>query len=217
MKVGTDGVLLGAWTPVAGADSILDVGAGTGVIALMLAQRSPMARITGIELDGPASIQARENVSASPWNKRVEILNIGLQVFKPGIEYDLIVSNPPFFEEGTPGSGTSRQQARQMTTLDHAELIRYSEQLLSRPGKLSMILPITAVKDVADEAKNVGLFLNHLVKVRSKHDKPVHRGLMLFSRSKESLIENELVIQYEQRNDYTEAYKKLTRAFYTIM
>ncbi|MDF3007358.1 MAG: yfiC, partial [Enterobacter kobei] len=144
MKVGTDGVLLGAWSPVAGVKRILDIGTGSGLLALMLAQRTgDNVLIDAVELDDAAATQARENVSESQWNTRIQVHSADIQqwVKQCTQRYDLIVSNPPYFEKGVECSSAEREQARYTTTLDHASLLACATECISEEGFFCVVLP----------------------------------------------------------------------------
>ena len=144
MKVGTDGVLLGAWASVRDARRILDVGTGSGLIAIQLAQRNPEARITAIEIDTDASGQAQENVSRSPWGDRIEVLCMDFGKYFPQEKFDLVVSNPPYFQESLKSPVAQRNQARHTDTLPFEALLSASERLLEPGGCLCLILPLSS-------------------------------------------------------------------------
>jgi tRNA1Val (adenine37-N6)-methyltransferase len=147
MKVGTDGVLLGAWVPLEGARRILDVGSGTGLIALMLAQRAPEADITAVEIDQDACLQSVENIQQSPWFKRLKVVNTDFRHFSQGDDglFDLIVTNPPYFVGSQPSSGEARSIARHTTLLGYNELIEGVVRRLKPEGRLALILPATPI------------------------------------------------------------------------
>ena len=222
MKIGTDGVLLGAWAPISHPNRILDIGTGTGVIAIMLAQRTTSeVRIDAIEIDENAYQQALENVANCKWTNRVSPYFTSLQEFtkdNSSQKYDLIVSNPPFFTNGSKPLETNRTNARHVDTLSHEELINCSRSLLSDEGILSIILPATEGKRFIQMAETEKLYCKHQVEVRPKIDKPVERLLLNFSKQRPSAIsQDNLTIQFEERNDYTPKYIALTKEFYSIM
>ena len=158
MKVGTDGVLLGAWAPADGAERILDVGTGTGLIALQLAQRNPHARITAIEIDATAAGQAAENVSRSLWTDRVEVVCRDFRDYQPENRFDLIVSNPPYFIDALKCPDEQRCTARHAGNLNYDLLFRRSASLLKEQGVVSIIIPAEAEKTVVDTAWNHKFF-----------------------------------------------------------
>ena len=221
MKIGTDGVLLGAWTPLHAAKNILDIGTGTGVIAIMLAQRSQVnVVIDAIEIDQAAYDQAKENINNCKWSHQITALHSPLQNFSKSHaeKYDLIVSNPPFFLQGSKPLIENRKQARHADTLSHDDLITHSKYMLKETGLLSIILPFEEGTNFIRAAKNLGLYCQHYVAVKPKINKPVERLLLSFSKSQPiEMIKEKLTIQYEQRNDYTPEYTMLTKDFYTIM
>jgi tRNA1Val (adenine37-N6)-methyltransferase len=213
MKVGTDGVLLGSWVQVKEAKRILDIGTGTGLIALMLAQKSE-ASVDAIDIDRPSFEQATQNVQISPWTDRVRIIHSALQDFKPGYRYDLIVSNPPYFIDSFKAPGEARNIARSAShSLSYEELLQGVVRLLQNTGRFCVILPFKEGQLFRDKAEQNGLFCNHLVNIKTGRDKPYKRVLMEFSRREEELIEEELVIHYDERH-FTEQYKALTRDYY---
>ena len=219
MKVGTDGVLLGAWADVTNAQQILDIGAGTGVIAIMLSQRSEKAQIHAIEIDELAAKQAADNIQNSPWTTRLSIINQSIQDYGKSSEqkYDLIVSNPPFFSGGTFSHNQDRNDVRHTVKLPHGDLLIAVRRLLSREGKFCVILPLIEGMRFKEIAADYSLFCTKVTKVKPKVSKPVERLLLQFERVESPEIVDELVIQKEGRNNWTEAYIDLTRAFYLKM
>ncbi len=214
MKVGTDGVLLGAWTDVSGAWSILDVGTGTGLIALMLAQRSP-ATIWGIEIDKDAAMQAIENVHNSPWRERINIEAVSLQTFAKNIKcrFDLIVSNPPYFNKSLKNPDAQRSVARHTGSLNQQDLIAAANMLLSDAGRLAVILPAAEGLEFVLQAETAGLYCAKKTKVISRTGAAEKRLLLEFSRTKGSYQEDSLLIEIE-RHCYSEEFKKLTEEYY---
>ena len=215
MKVGTDGVLLGAWAPVAQVQNILDVGTGTGLITLMLAQRSS-AMIHGVELEGTAYQDACLNVKASPWSHRIKITNCSIQDFALNHfkTFDLIVSNPPYFVNSKKTNCKKRMVARHTDTLSYDELLNCSEQLLSKHGRICIIFPHSQLENILFEAHCIGLWEQRITLVYSKADKPAGRALLMLSRNRETCIYDQLVIHTEHSNKYTQEYINLTRDFY---
>jgi tRNA1Val (adenine37-N6)-methyltransferase len=223
MKVGTDGVLLGAWVHVDhNPGRILDIGSGTGVIALMLAQRCPKAEIDGVELDPEAFEQCVENFEQSPWDINLFNYHISFQEFAREIEdkYDLIVSNPPFFDH--PDSpDNSRKLARDKSALPLDALISGAAELLSKEGRLALVLPATEEKYLKDLFQKHNFVLLRMTKVRGNDQSQVKRILIECQKAKsentsyDSVID-ELIIE-RQRHTYTEQYKALVREFYLKM
>lgn len=218
MKVGTDGVLLGAWATVKEASKVLDIGTGTGMIAIMLAQRCQTAtQIHGVELNQEAYQQALENQDNCPWKERVEIFHQKIQDFQSQEKYDVIVSNPPFFLAGTKSHNHQRNQARHTNELPFDDLLKSVDRLLSQKGKFSVILPYQEGKLFEEKALEYKLYCVRKTAVRSKKEKPLERFLLEFERENKAVQEDELIIQYEQRNHYTEDYIALTKDFYLNM
>ena len=215
MKVGTDGVLLGAWVNPGNATRILDIGTGTGLIALMMAQRSN-AIIDAIDIDGAATHQAEENFKLTPWNNRMHAIHESLQQFSTHTphRYDLIVSNPPYFMGAHPAPSEARNIARHMDeTLSIEELAGCVKKLLTPSGKFCVILPFMEGMKFIDCAGLQGLYANNLTKVKTKIEKQEKRLMMEFELVKKTLQEYELVIQ-EEDMAYTQQYIDLTSDFY---
>lgn len=213
MKVGTDGVLLGAWVTVPKEGKILDIGTGTGLIALMMAQKTE-AFIDAIDIDVSAFEEASDNVKSSPWNDHVRVLHSSLNDFKPGYRYDLIVSNPPYFIDSYAASDEARKLARSASaSLSYEDLLFGVGRLLSNTGKFSAILPYKEGQYFRELAEQRGLICIKLSKVKTGRDKPFKRVLMEFSRREEEFLEEELVIHFDNR-EFTDEYKKLTSDYY---
>lgn len=219
MKVGTDGVLLGAWTDVSGATNILDIGTGTGLIAIMLAQRTKNAMIDAVEIDEIACRQAAENMVASPWSDRLAAINEPIQEFAKNTskQYDLIVSNPPFFSGGTFSDNLNRNEVRHTIKLPNGDLLSAARSLLSENGKFCVILPTLEGLRFQERAQNYRLFCTKITEVKPKQDKPVERVLLQFEKNPQNLKKSDLIIQFDKRNHYTDDYIALTGDFYLKM
>jgi tRNA1Val (adenine37-N6)-methyltransferase len=215
MKVGTDGVLLGAWANVAEAIKVLDVGTGTGLIALMIAQRSH-AKITGIEIEKKAAEEAAENAQNSLWSNRIKIQNISFQEFKDTTteKFDLVISNPPFFTNSQRSKCDYLAMAKHNHLLPFAVLANGAEKLLEQNGNLAVILPVEAVRDFTQIALNERFFMIRQTEVRSNRLKKVHRYLLEFSKTEKPLKKDFIYIHTDDNSDFTEQYKILTRDFY---
>lgn len=221
MKVGTDGVLLGAWCRVQGKQNALDIGTGSGLIALMLAQRNPLLQVTAIELDAEAAGQAAENVANSPWRNRIQVSRAALQEFRPAEEtrYDLIVCNPPFFPEGghLPAAGTARRQSRSDATLSSRELFMHAAMVLSDAGTVSLVLPESRNQEFQESARLAGWYPERETLVRPMPEKPAHRVLLEFGRVERTPEYGEITLQLSgRRHDYSPEFIALTREFYTL-
>ncbi len=208
MKVGTDGVLLGAWCPVSGERRILDIGTGSGLIARMLMQRCPDAEVEGIDIDAAAVEQAKEN--------GVKASCVKLQDWQG--TYDLIVSNPPYFQNSLKNPDKGRQTARHTDTLSYEELIVHSARLLNEDGQLAIILPAEAEAEVRRLAAVQNLFLTHLTRVYSKETKPARRVMMAFeiTRSRDHVVttKTDTLILEDEKGGRSAAYSELCKEFY---
>lgn len=217
MKVGTDGVLLGAWASVSHAKTILDIGAGTGIISIMLAQRSTIkTKITGIEIEKNAAEEATENARNSMWSGRITILNQSLQQFQQNCveQFDLIVSNPPFFSNSQKSKCEYLAMAKHNHLLPLPELVEKSVKLLSSKGKFAVILPVSEAEKIIRMSEKEGLSLHRITEVRPNNLKPPHRYLLEFGKNP-GLVEKEILpIHTSERNEFTEKYKVLTHDFY---
>jgi tRNA1Val (adenine37-N6)-methyltransferase len=217
MKVGTDGVLLGAWAPIShNPFSILDIGAGTGIIALMLAQRSQAEQIDALEIDEEAYEQAVENFENSPWGDRLFCFHAGLDEFidEPEDEYDLIVSNPPFYAEDYKTENQQRDLARFQDAMPFEELIEAADLFLSENGVLAVILPYKEEDNFIALAKESELYPLKITRVKGTPTSNIKRSLLAFSRNENFETQfDELTIELE-RHLYTPAYTELTKDFY---
>lgn len=216
MKVGTDGVLLGAWAPVGSANRILDIGTGTGLVALMLAQRTGKASITALEIDSDASIQARENVERSPWKERVEVIQADFKQYYSPLKYDLIVSNPPYFADSLESPDQKRNCARHNGHLTYEELLKGATSLLSAQGIFTLVIPSDAAGCVAELAAKYALYPSRQLLVSTKvNDKP-KRILISFTFEKQECHTEHLLTEIA-RHQYSEEYIRLTKDFYLKM
>jgi tRNA1Val (adenine37-N6)-methyltransferase len=215
MKVGTDGVLLGAWIPVENELSILDIGTGTGLIALMLAQRSDAEQIDALEIDDDAYEQAVDNFEESDWADRLFCYHASLKDFADEMDekYDLIVSNPPFYTDTFKPEDEKRSQARFETALPFDDLIKYSTQLLSDNGRLALIIPYKEEVKVVAIARENKLFPEKITRVCGTFQSAIKRSLILFSSVEKNPEIDELVLEIA-RHQYTDDYKDLVKDFY---
>jgi len=214
MKVGTDAVLLGAWTDIKNTKHILEVGTGCGVITFMLAQRTPEGVIIeGLDIDEPSIRQACENGLRTPWHHRLQFHLSSFQEYKPAHQYDLIVSNPPFFINSLLPPQAKRKQARHAGTLSFAELITFSKSMLTRNGRLALILPTAEGNLFKELATASQLYLSKETAVFTKPGKPQERGLLEFSLSSGKATTDKIVL-FEINGNKTKAYQELTDEFY---
>jgi tRNA1Val (adenine37-N6)-methyltransferase len=213
-KVGTDGVLLGACADVKGVNRILDIGTGTGLIALMLAQRCD-ARIVAIEPDPESFRQASENVAATSWSGRIDVLNVSLQEYNPGgKKFGLIVSNPPYFRNSLKNPDTRKSAARHDESLSQNELLASVADLLENEGLLQMIMPYAEGSLLVAEAREYGFFCNSMIKIRPLPGSGIKRLILGFTRRNLTIQEKFLTIESGNRHEYTEEYINLTKDFY---
>lgn len=216
MKVGTDGVLLGAWANCTSAKKALDIGTGTGLIALMLAQRNTQLNIDAIEIEKEAFIEAKKNCDESPWSDRVCLFNTSLQNFTSNIKYDLIVSNPPFFESSIKNQSNAKALARHTDSLSYAELISNTDKLLSEEGIFCVIIPYDSSERFIKISDANNLFLNKKVQIKGTEKAQIKRVLLEFSRVKKGYDESELIIE-ESRHQYTPEFIALLKDFYLYL
>jgi tRNA1Val (adenine37-N6)-methyltransferase len=214
LKVGTDGVLLGAWCNVAGTERILDVGTGTGLIALMMAQRTD-ADISAVEIDEASCQDARHNFQLSPWSERIQLYAADFNAFQAShaATYDLVVSNPPFFRQSLKTADSAASVARHDVALSFAQLIAGTRKLLNDRGRLAVIIPHEALDDFRETARLEGFYLCRKTTVIPKTGKSPKRVLLEFSVMQAYPEVEELVI-LEDKNRYSEAFVELTKVFY---
>ena len=216
MKVGTDGVLLGAWAQVENAATILDVGTGSGLVALMLAQRAANACVVAVEIDPIAAEQAKENAALSRWGDRIHVDCVDFNSFQTDVKFDLIVSNPPYFSHSLNCPDSRRAMARHAGNLSCGSLLEKSAALLSSSGKVALVLPTGAVADVHGKAVSLGLHLLHRTYVRTVPHADPKRVLLAFSREASELMEDELVIESSE-HAYTSQFVGLMKDFYLYL
>ena len=214
MKIGTDGVLLGAWVDVADAHSILDVGTGTGLVAIMCAQRNAQARVHGIDIVEDAATEAQQNMARTAWCDRLSAEHADLRDYDPDVRFDHIVSNPPFFLTTLQSPDATRAMARHADTLPYADLVSAAERLLTPSGRLSVVLPTECAatfRRVAFER----LWLSRITDVVTREGEAPKRTLMEFRLSAKPLMPcaDSITVQAKD-GSYTEEYRRLTEEFY---
>jgi len=214
LKIGTDAVIIGASIDVNKAKRILDIGTGCGIIALMLAQRTK-ASIDAIEPHTPSAKDAKNNFDASPWKDR---LSLYIETLENYVEitdktYDLIVSNPPFFENDLLSADTNKTQAKHAINLRLEDIIILSRKMLTKNGKIEIIIPIHREKELIDTTQKMNLHLERKIIIYPKKGKVAHRLILRFSLEFSNYSENELVIR-DTNNNYTEEYINLTKDFH---
>ena len=213
MKVGTDGVLLGAWCDVAGARRVLDVGTGCGLIALMVAQRNQGAVVTAIDIDDEAVGEARVNVARSPWSDRVEALCVDFNDFAAQEPFDLIVSNPPFFTENVMAPDQSRNVARHSVSLTMEQLIGNSKPLLANGGRLAFIAPTQQELNIRRCVLKAAMSISRLARVVPVEGGAAKRLLCELVASPAPTVEEQIVIKLAD-GYYSQQYVAMTQDFY---
>ncbi|WP_431165910.1 tRNA1(Val) (adenine(37)-N6)-methyltransferase [Tenacibaculum halocynthiae] len=222
MKIGTDAVLLGAWCSLNNyPDTILDIGSGTGIISLMLAQRSNASTIDAVEIEANAYEQTVENFEQSDWGDRLFCYNapfteFAIEMTEEEEQYDLIISNPPFYNDEFETADLARNKARFTTSLSFKELIEGVRNLLSKDGLFSVIIPFKEEEEFIQIGKLNNLFPNKICHVKGNENTEFKRSLLEFSFTESDIIQEELVIEKE-RHQYTDAYINLTKDFYLKM
>jgi tRNA1Val (adenine37-N6)-methyltransferase len=220
MKIGTDGVLLGAWAPIHNHPfSVLDIGTGTGIIALMLAQRSAAQQIDALEIDEAAYEQATDNFENSPWNDRLFCFHAGLDEFieEPEDEYDLIVSNPPFYSEDYKTENESRDLARFQDAMPFEQLLEAADLLLSENGIFAVIIPFKEEENFIALAKEFELHTLKITRVKGTPTTEIKRSLLAFSRNETTDLAIDKLVIETARHAYTPEYIELTKDFYLKM
>ena len=221
MKVGTDGVLLGAWADVADAKKILDIGTGSGVIAIMMAQRTEEAMVHGIEIEAAAYAQAKANMENCEWADRLQPIHQSIQEYAKlsREEYDLIISNPPFFSGGTFSFNENRTNVRHTVKLPHGDLLSAARKLLSKEGKLCLILPLLEGLRIQEVAQHYRLYCTKITEVKSRPGQSTERLLMQFEKAEAKTIQKEEMTIYAgaKGKQYSDTYIGMTKAFYLKM
>lgn len=214
MKVGTDSVLLGSWASVKDPSNILDIGCGTGILSLMMAQRYENAKILAIELDKNALKDAVINVTQSNWKDRIELIEGDFLSAEFSQPFDLILSNPPYFPDDTRSPISNRSLARNGNGNLLLSWFLRAKELLTPSGIITMILPLNLWTSLEDELRDMGLFLNKICFIKPKAYKNAHRVMLSISLKQTTPLKEELIIEKEKRHDYTDEYRKLTSDFY---
>lgn len=214
MKVGTDGTLLGVWAPIQGARRILDIGTGTGLIALLCAQRQPDAWILALDVDKGAVAQARHNVQASPFASRIEVVEADILQWNDSQPYDLIVCNPPFFKDSLVCPDVSRALARHNNSMPFDRLCRKAASLLSSCGQWALVLPADMCQTFVHLAVSEGLYLHRLTEVCTKEGKAAKRVLISLGLQAPDQLDFQRLCVLDAQGNRTLAYQQLTRDFY---
>ncbi len=214
MKVGTDSVILGSWVSLEGVKRVFDAGTGTGLLALMVAQRSPVIFVDAIELDISAASQAKENVEASPFKDRIRVRQGDFMEMETDIQYDLIICNPPYFENSMLPPESRREKARHAGTFSPSTLLTHGKQMLKKGGKISIVIPADFELALASVAAENGLSPVRILDILPTPGSPVKRLCIEYLDGPGLSEREKLVIEELGRHHYSEAYKNLTRPFY---
>lgn len=213
MKVGVDGTLLGAWVDVSDASSILDIGSGCGLIALMCAQRNQVATVTAVEVEHEAAVESQGNFSSSPWANRLKLIETDAMSLSQG-EYDVIISNPPFFNSGIKNISTSRELARHGVVLNPLSIIDIATCVATPKGRLSMIFPTEMLDSVDSHATSAGWHRARICRVRGHADAPIKRVMVEYSKTIPiGMEQQELVLELKPGVPTTD-YRNLCKDFY---
>ncbi|MBA9075534.1 tRNA1(Val) (adenine(37)-N6)-methyltransferase [Rufibacter quisquiliarum] len=218
MKVCTDSCVLGAHAPVTGARRILDIGAGTGLLSLMLAQRAPQAMIEAVEIDPAAAAQAAANLAASPWAERLLLHPMSLQEFTAAAPapFDMIISNPPFFQASLKSADTARNTAKHTGSLTFKEIIGFAERFLSLEGHLHILLPPHEARVFAQEALAAGFYTSHILWLEATPQGKLLRAIHTYTRVAGPVGEETLAVREKDHTTYTLAFRQLLQDYYLI-
>jgi len=216
MKVGTDGILLGAWVDCADCKRALDVGTGTGLIALMAAQKNDKLLVDGVEINEAAHKEAQDNVTGSSFVSRIKLYNDSIQDFalKASDKYDLIISNPPFFTGGTLSNNMDKQLIRHTIKLSHSDLLRSVSSLITANGKFAVIVPFLEGLRFIEIAEDYNLHLSKKTQVRSSEASKIVRLLLSFTKEKIDAVEETDFYLYNDDKSRSNSFRELTKDFY---
>lgn len=214
MKIGTDGVLLGAWAPIASAQKVLDIGCGTGLVAHMLAQRSATAQIWGIDCNALAIAEAKHNSGLNGLEQRLFFLHMALQDFRPQQSWDIMVSNPPFFDNGPLPSSKHKQLAKHEQSLNLELLLGFAKKHLSPSGQLVFIYPANREMDVRKWASNLGFGVKQWLEVFPTPSKSAVRHIWCLSQKATRPMAKERMVMRDENGDWSANYKALSKDFY---
>jgi tRNA1Val (adenine37-N6)-methyltransferase len=214
MKIGTDAVLLGAWADVCRAKSVLDIGTGCGILALMVAQRNSSAAITAVEIDQGAAEEAADNARNSKWSGRIEVVRADIREFSHELKFEAIISNPPFFQSGKPSPESKRAEARHAQTFTRQVLAETVVSHLSDRGAFFTILPHEGHDSFVEICKKMKLNVNQLVEVYPNKNKPAHRVLLAMSLEHKTYRSESLYLHNIDERGYSDELLDLTKDFY---
>jgi tRNA1Val (adenine37-N6)-methyltransferase len=212
-KVGTDGVLLGACAGLLGSENILEIGSGTGVVSIMLAQRCD-AMITTIEPDYDSFMQTTWNVARCKWHDRIRVEHIDFQNFSSTVKFDLIITNPPYFADSLKNPDARKAVTRHNDSLTSAEILEGVLKFMKEDGCLQLIMPFAEGNVFIAEAAGYGLYCNNILKIKPLPSGEIRRLILTFSKTQKKTVEKFLTIENGARHEFTEEYKNLTKEFY---
>jgi len=214
MKVGTDSVILGAWVPIDDVKSILDMGCGSGLLSLILAQRSSSANVVGVEIEEGAIQDACFNCEQSPWNDRISVIHDDIRKASLSSEFDLIVSNPPFFTDSLLPNNKTRAGARHDKSLSLLELLESAIKHMTTNGRFALVFPFDRERELLSLAEINGLYPMRILHTKNKPQAQIKRSFIIFSKSFTKNIQIDLLEIRNEDAEYSSAYKKLTKDFY---
>lgn len=209
MRVGTDALLLGAWADLTNAHRVLDIGTGSGLIALIAAQRAPHALVDAVEIDAASARQAQENAAASPWSDRIRIHHMDVRRLRTATPFDRIISNPPFHTTHSPSPDDRRAAARHGSALAFPELLVVIERCLSEDGHAALIVPTERKADLLREALEVGLAVHRSCNVRYVAGRPPRRVLIELGRTGADVLDPDIAVMQPDGEEYTIGYQEM--------
>jgi len=219
MKVSTDACLFGAMVPpnpLKGEYYVLDIGTGTGLLSLIVAQKNPHAVIDAVEIDEAAAEQAKQNFAASPWTERLHVFNADILSFNADKKYDRIISNPPFFEDDLRSPDQIKNNAKHDTALSLIELLQVVQKHLTKDGSFAVLLPYHRVNYFIEEADKTGLHLTQIILVKQTETHDYFRGILFFSKTKKLLQNTEVTIK-DNKGNYTPAFTAALKDYYLYL
>jgi len=214
MKVGTDSVILASWVQTANTKTVLDIGCGSGLLSIMLAQRISDANILGVEIDANSAKDCHVNIENAPWNERLKVLHIDIRDYNPKEKFDLIISNPPFFANSLLPPEDARARARHDSELRLDDLLNSVSRLLDREGVFAIVFPYLREEELLSEAKKHSLFPSRVLHTKNKPDAVLKRIFIEFRKQSDAQYEEEIMEIRNKQNVYSDAYKELTKDFY---
>jgi tRNA1Val (adenine37-N6)-methyltransferase len=214
MKVGTDSVILASWVQIENTKTVLDIGCGSGLLSIMLAQRISDADIIGVEIDADSAKDCEINIENAPWRERLKILRVDIRDYNPKVKFDMIISNPPFFTNSLLPPKDARARARHDSELHIEELLISVSRLLEREGVFAIVFPYLREKELLSEAEKYGLYPFRVLRTKNNPDAVLKRSFIAFRKHSNVQWEEEIMEIRNKQNVYSETYKELTKDFY---